>query len=335
MILPLPKPPPEIREDYEVKFHQPVPVPTFLCALFADRHHETILNATPVTDKQGKKLKDAFKDAFVCFSHFALAADSEMLDASALRMALFRGMAIQAKENQASIDAVIPIHMGPITSAIKTETTSAINLQFKNRKISQDFYVNQRITVPDFKQPVISIVLELGEKLREVLEEEELNRLVEVHHWDLPGTRSRTRVSGPHQDDRHYSFVARGCRPETYKAIPEAARKTYPIILASGGLKDDFPRAENKTSWELVEELKPTFIAAKCRAEWNRWDHLDTKKLPDLPTPSGTKGGMKEAKMSGNRGERKKNGGGKLKSGEKTVSGESKVARKKRKSGDK
>ncbi|KAG8707118.1 hypothetical protein FRC11_007674 [Ceratobasidium sp. 423] len=273
--------------DPRVQFHRPIPVLAFLRALFAAEHHDTVLKATPITDLDGKPtLEAAFKNAFVCFSHFALAADSAMLEAESLRTALFRGMAMQAKDNQASIDAVIPVHMGSITSPITTETTSAINLQFKNRKRPLPCSVDRNITVPDPKQPVISIVLEFGGQ-------SELP-LVEVHHWNFPETRSHKSI--PHYDDNHYSLVARGCGPETYGVIPEKAKKSYGIILASGALKDDFPRAKIKTSWELVEELKPDFFSVKCRAQWVRWNP-DSKKPAGSPALPHSKGNLREAML--------------------------------------
>ncbi|CAE6442181.1 unnamed protein product [Rhizoctonia solani] len=277
--------------DGRVRYHRPVPVLAFLRALFADEHHDTILEATPMTYKEGKPLKDAFKEAFVCFSHFALAADSAMLDAKSLRTALFRGAAIQAKDNQVSIDAVIPIHIGPITSPITTETTSAINLQFKNRKRTDACFVNRSITVPDPHQPVISIVFELGEELSD-LRRGEPKQLVEAHEWDLPYTRSRDAELNPHKDDRHYSFVARGCGPGTYKAVHEETIGYYKMILASGSLKEDFPRAGNKASWALIEELKPHLIASKC---WNQWDkpsYLDSEEFSGPSTPLDTKSNL-------------------------------------------
>ncbi|KAH7338588.1 hypothetical protein B0J17DRAFT_657735 [Rhizoctonia solani] len=277
--------------DRRVRYHRPVPVLAFLRALFADEHHATILEATPVTYKEGKPLKDAFKEAFVCFSHFGLAADSAMLDAKCLRTALFRGAAIQAKDNQVSIDAVIPIHIGPITSLITTETTSAINLQFKNRKSTEACSVNRSITIPDPHQPVISIVFELGEELPD-LKQGELKQLVKAHAWDLPYTRSRDAELNPHQDDRHYSFVARGCGPGTYKAVREEARGYYKMILASGSLKEDFPRAGNKASWALIEELKPHFIASKCLNQWDKPSYLDFEEFSGPSTPSDTKSNL-------------------------------------------
>ncbi|KAG8702164.1 hypothetical protein FRC11_011643, partial [Ceratobasidium sp. 423] len=261
-------------KDPWVHFHRPIPVLAFLRALFADDHHDTVLKATPITNLDGKPmLEDAFKNAFVCFSHFALAGDSEMLEAKSLRTALFRGMAMQA-DNQVPIDAVIPIHMGPIKSPITTETTSAINLLFKNRKHSYPCSVDRSVTVPDPHQAVISIVLELGEKQSKL-------PLVEAHHWDLPETQSD--ISVPHYDDNHYSFIARGCGPETYRAVPEEAKKSYDAILASGGLKDDFPRVYIGTSWALVGELEPKDRPWGSKATSRKRKSMTGNTLPDEP----------------------------------------------------
>ncbi|KAF8761658.1 hypothetical protein RHS01_01192 [Rhizoctonia solani] len=246
-------------EDSKPGFHRPVPVLAFLRSLFASEHHDTILKATPVSDEEeGQSLEVVFKDAFVSFSHFALAEDSDMLSSKALRTALFRGMAMQAKDNQPSIDAVIPIHMGSVDQAITTETTSAINLQFKNRKHSLDCPVDRTITVADAKKPVISIVFEFGET------NSTLPR-IQVRHEH----HRRTRSNRTHPDDKHYSFITRGFGPETYESIPAEATHYYRTILATGGLKDDFPRAKSACSWRLLRELKPTFDGTDCCAEWD------------------------------------------------------------------
>ncbi|KAH7334581.1 hypothetical protein B0J17DRAFT_112629 [Rhizoctonia solani] len=271
--------------DPKVVFHRPVPVLAFLRALFADTHHDTILEATPGTDETGEKLRDAFKDAYVSFSHFVRAGDSAMLGAESLRTALFRGMAIQAKDNQVSIDAVIPIHMGPITSSITTKTTSAINLQFKNRKRTSPCSVDRSITVPDFKQPVISIVFQFGEEPSKH-KQKGLKQLIRSEHWDPPESQISTSKSDPCQDDRHYLFVARGCGPDTYKAIPKEAEICYDIILASSGLKEHFPRANRKTSWSIVQSLRPAYTAELCWKELNEWDRMGSSATPSIGSNS-------------------------------------------------
>ncbi|KAH7334529.1 hypothetical protein B0J17DRAFT_770850 [Rhizoctonia solani] len=258
-------------------------------------HHVTILEATPATDDTGEKLQDAFKEAYVSFSHFVQAGDSAMLGAKSLRTALFRGMAIQAKDNQVSIDA------------------------FKNRKHALPCTVNRSITVPDFEQPVISIVFELGEELPN-LSEAELTQLVQPGHWELRKTRSSTSKPGPRQDDRHYLFVARGCSPDTYKAIPQDAKTCYDIILASGDLKDDFPRASHEASWLAVQSLRPNYIAKVCWNGWVEWDRMDSKEPSGSSIGLGTKGGSKETSSPDSGGGRQTNATG-TKSGQKSSGG--------------
>ncbi|QRW24453.1 hypothetical protein RhiXN_11365 [Rhizoctonia solani] len=222
-------------EDPLPRFHRPIPLLDFLLALFAEEHHSMVLNATPILSQgDAETLETRFQDAFVSFSHFALAENSDVFRADALQVALFRGVALQAKDSQPSIDAVIPIHMGSTEQAITMEAVSAINLQFKNRKRSLDCPVNQ------------------------------------VHHQERRKPRSKeSNKTTTHPDEHHYSFVTRGCGPKIYRAIPEEAVPSYQTILASGDLMNDFPRAELESSWEGVRELKPTLDAKELLAGWN------------------------------------------------------------------
>ncbi|QRV98757.1 G2/mitotic-specific cyclin cdc13 [Ceratobasidium sp. AG-Ba] len=67
-----------------------------------------------------------------------------------------RGAAIQTKKNQASIDAVITINLGPTSDAISRQTTSAIYTQVKNRKQRERLHVNRPIAVRDHSEPTFS-----------------------------------------------------------------------------------------------------------------------------------------------------------------------------------
>ncbi|CAE6378205.1 unnamed protein product [Rhizoctonia solani] len=242
-------------------FHQPVPVLDFLGALFAKEHHPVILGATPVASSlpedpdQPRTLEKAFENAFIFFSHFELAQDSGVLEAPLLQFALVRGYALQAKANQVSIDAVIPIHMGSTKDPIVPETTSAINLQFKNRKRVDNCLVNRSTTVPDHKQPVISIVFELGV-------ESPSSPLVSAYHENHPITRNRP---APHRDDHHYTLVAYGCGPDTFNAVSEDTEGFYDAILANRTALDDFPRRNQPGSVATLETLSPA-RSARTRA---------------------------------------------------------------------
>ncbi|CUA74277.1 Polyketide synthase PksJ [Rhizoctonia solani] len=230
--------------DHEPRYHRPIPVLAFLRALFATSHHDIILNATPMrsdVSSQAQTLEEAFNNAYISFSHFEIAQDSEVLDASQLPYSLIRGFAIQAKDNQDSIDAVIPIHMGNVTDPITPETTSAINLQFKNRKNARYCSVDRSITVPDTSLPMISIVFELGEK---------------------DPSPPLVRISGASDQDalnevNHYTLIARGHGPETFNAVTATSKPFYDVILGTKDILDDFPRAHKKG---LTKYLKNTML---------------------------------------------------------------------------
>ncbi|KAF8313348.1 uncharacterized protein EI90DRAFT_3092030 [Cantharellus anzutake] len=251
------------------RFHQPVPVLEFLQALFAQPFHEIILNAHSVTARDGvPTLGKAFAKSYICFSHFALAKNTEMLTAQNLAVALRRGMALQAKDNQESIDAVIPVHMGPTSTTILPESTSAINLQFKNRKRAVACHVDRSITVPDISMPVISIVFEFGD------EGAATDSLVTI---DTKATRRRTRSSVGKMlpDDRHYKITAYGCTSKTFKAVSPDVENHYPSILAARSILEDFPRAKSKENLQALEDLKPYFdgvLESEKRSE--EWEKL-------------------------------------------------------------
>ncbi|KDN34681.1 hypothetical protein RSAG8_12230, partial [Rhizoctonia solani AG-8 WAC10335] len=117
-----------VTSAYEIALNG-IPRPSVLEPCF---HRPIPPNLSNQADIDG--LGAAFSGAYVYFSHFALAEDSGMLSPFGLATALVRGMAIRAPDGQESIDAVIPIHMGPLNTPISSKTTSAINLQIKNRK---------------------------------------------------------------------------------------------------------------------------------------------------------------------------------------------------------
>ncbi|KAG9118689.1 hypothetical protein FRC07_006676 [Ceratobasidium sp. 392] len=143
------------------RYHYPVPLLEFMRALFRSEYHERILKAKPINNSdKADNMQQAFSDSFVFFSHFALAENPEILSTFGLATALVRGMAIQAKENQTSIDAVILIQMGSPTTPISEKTPSAINLQFKNHKQALDCWVDRSITVHDKTKPVILTIFE-------------------------------------------------------------------------------------------------------------------------------------------------------------------------------
>ncbi|KEP53433.1 putative G2/mitotic-specific cyclin cdc13 [Rhizoctonia solani 123E] len=231
------------------QYHRPIPVVDFLRALFAESHHDTVLRATPINSDPSTipgnplALGKVFENAYVSFSHFDLVHNSEMLGASLLQYSLIRGCAIQINQGQASIDAVIPIHMGGVTDPITTQTMSAINVQFRNLKDVQYCAIDRSVTVPDVGQPAITIVFELGD-------ESPLSPHVQVD------TLREGQAQNP-LDDLHYQLVARGHGPETFNVVSARTKDWYDIILGTGDIMGDFPRANEPESVAYVKQMMP------------------------------------------------------------------------------
>ncbi|KAG9109084.1 hypothetical protein FRC07_008373, partial [Ceratobasidium sp. 392] len=223
------------------RYRYPVPLLDFMRALFRSEYHAQVLEANPINNSdEADNLEQSFSNSFLFSCHFALAEDPEILSTFGLATALVRGMAIQVKDNQTSIDTVMPIHIGSPTAPISEKTTSAINLQFKNRKQALDCKVDRSITVPDKATPVISIIFELGSK----------DVGVEVKHRSHPVTRQgETEL---HQDDRHYEIVVRGRSSEVFGVIEPGTKSDQEVILGAGTIGEDFPRSNELHSLEAL-----------------------------------------------------------------------------------
>ncbi|KAG9076709.1 hypothetical protein FRC06_009356, partial [Ceratobasidium sp. 370] len=259
----------------ESQYHYPIPLLDFLRALFHTNYHDLVLGALPISESSGSDtLQQAFSNSFVFFSHFALAEDSEMLSAYGLSTALVRGAAIQVKDGQASIDAAIPVHMGSLTTPISEETTSVINLQFKNRKKALDCWVNRSILDSDKAKPVISIIFEFGTPEPGTPEPR-----VEVHHRSHPVTRQ----AEPHWDDHHYQIVAYGRSSTVFGAVAPGTEAQIEVILGGPTYKDDFPRKNNERSLNALLNLRPTLGYARERERFS--GRITAKGEPSAKPP--------------------------------------------------
>ncbi|KAF8684561.1 hypothetical protein RHS04_01240 [Rhizoctonia solani] len=251
-------------------YHRPIPVVAFLEALFGEEHHQLIME-TKSTNPQGQvqKLSTAFAGCYVFFSHFGLADDTEMISEYGLAVALLRGVALQAKDGQESVDAVIPIHMGALENPILPATTSAINLQFKNRQTARRCHIDRTITVSDHKKPVISIVFEFAAKTRR---EGPIQANEELCH---SGQSTKQAVC----DNYHYHFTARGCNSAVFKAIPSTTEFQYKALLGGASFLEDFPRRENKENVEALLAMKPMLSGKRGETEYSiQWKGVKRKQ---------------------------------------------------------
>ena len=149
----------------EAIFHRPIRVIDFLQHLFHSTYHEVILDAGPVKARRDSKtLREAYKNAYLSFSHFARAGDVEAAKLGKINKLLLRGLALQCKSTQKSIDMAIPVFFGDAENGhISEENTSVLQVQIRNRKQRENERVNPDIVlVPKDGMPVLSLFLELG-----------------------------------------------------------------------------------------------------------------------------------------------------------------------------
>ncbi|KAG9074723.1 hypothetical protein FS749_013688 [Ceratobasidium sp. UAMH 11750] len=198
-------------------------------------------------------------------------------------------MAIQAMDGQRSIDAVIPVHMGPPTTVISAQGTSAINLQVKNRKDVRSCPVDRSITIPDTSKPVISIIFELGCEQRGV-------RVIDRPH---------TTEEDPRQNDLHYEIVVYGYKSTELGVVPLEQEHMYRAILGGGSAVDDLPhRDDGMGSLEAFHNLKPAFYSHQQLKQFAgliegvEAPKGDPKKQPQRKTMEPTKEGPKTRRQS-------------------------------------
>lgn len=246
------------RSEGHLRFHRPISVIEFLKALFHKDHHEVILNAKPVGDPEGPPLREAFKDAYLNFTHFALAADSQVIQVSQIFRTLLRGTAIQCRNNQESIDHVTAVLFGdPAVTEIRQEAASTMQGQTKNRIDPQDdLQISPTITHPNDNLPVLSLQHELGASYSGV-------RYVEKNTYNL-----RKDSKGMNAHKRHYHIAAYGASSATYAAIPPSADGIYAALLASTHVIDDFPRASLPGSLKMMNQMIPAMQYAENGFTW-------------------------------------------------------------------
>ncbi|KAJ2931358.1 hypothetical protein H1R20_g5716, partial [Candolleomyces eurysporus] len=106
----------------------------FLKHLAADQFHRVVLGCQP-DNVSGTVLEDAFKNAWVRFTHFARAGDDSSMTTSMGWAAFVRGMAIIGCRSQSMVDVHIPVLLDK-DAPIGEANMSGILVQFKTRESS-------------------------------------------------------------------------------------------------------------------------------------------------------------------------------------------------------
>jgi len=246
----------ESRGHPQVKYHRPVPVVMFLKALVNPDWHDVVLNALPVTSTaESQTLQDAFDDAYINFSHFVRAEDSDVLDCRNSFALLLRGAAIQCRHLEKGVDSMTLIHFGEETP-ISYENTSYMQTEVKNCKTADTTILLKPNAhgVPDHR-PVLSIVAQLGDQPKGHARVEVVKR-----------NRTRLRRRRVHPHDLHYQINLYGCSSDTYAVLTRDDEADIRLALACRNLEDGFPYAKDDESTKVL------------RLTWTAWDSPTLKR---------------------------------------------------------
>jgi len=235
----------------KLQFHRPILLLDWLKELINPQWHESVLSSKPIADPHGLSLEEAFKDAYLNFSHFARAEDDSVLSPDMLYLCLVRHMAYQCADNQRSTDIVAAVHHEGLEAPIGPENTSPLYGQMKDRAKFSEVLLNPHIGgTPRNGRPILSLVHDLGIGIAKV-----------YPHRSAPAKELRLLL-----DDRtenihlqHYQIHIEGCTHETYGIVPAHKNHVYTSILEATKVIDDFPRNDIPEHRHAMLRLKPSF----------------------------------------------------------------------------
>ncbi|KAI0661499.1 hypothetical protein C8Q70DRAFT_965144 [Cubamyces menziesii] len=245
---------------------QKVPVLTFLQALFAANHHESIRNCFPANARhvdQPVTLDKAFDGAYVRFSHFVRLGRKDMVDTHAGAAALARGMAFQGYHSQPSWDVAIPVLMKD--TKIDPSHVTFILIQVKARVAKRTLFVKaSKGMITD--HPYIIIEMQVG--IRDNLDVEgnaqrSSTGFVVSARTSPPNLRSESDTSGAPR----YEIKAYGCSSDIYGVIGSQQKHQYASLLATRGILEEHARQDSEYL-KCVQQMKPVWVRNKPCFGW-------------------------------------------------------------------
>ncbi|KAJ7211194.1 hypothetical protein GGX14DRAFT_565068 [Mycena pura] len=270
-----------IYDNGETAYHKVVPVKEFIEALFADKHHRAVMESLPENvnpDDKPPTFEKAFKNGYVCFTHFMRFGEPEDLNNPMAFLAFLRGAAAQF--NHPTFDMGVPVAILPEGKDLKSCPLSAVRwtwlfFSVKDREAAQSarYWMNTddpalwetKVPVPnhDFT-PVATFVMDLSIFRPKASEGDSSaastsNLPTEIKPKAPPSRTSPRRPQKQHPHPR-YAFIITGCTAEVYSVIKEAEKDSYRAVLSAGGLATETPR------YELVAK---TLRAAKPTVSYN------------------------------------------------------------------
>ncbi|KAG6829942.1 hypothetical protein H0H92_002846 [Tricholoma furcatifolium] len=262
------------RRLYDVTFSQKIPVVKFLSALISPQYINDILDSTP-RNMNGSSLREAFKDAFVHFTHFVRGHDAWIVTDQACMIFMARGAAIQGHATLPDLDLIIPVCMKD--ERLNRYIMSAIFIQLKNVLKQQSVHIDVEDggkgkfhffspgdTDAINQRPYITITMDLGISGSQYrtgypwtapssnLKEPATKRRT-THMQFSPSKVSQRKTTHP-----RYAINIFGCSPSTYNVV--ADKMDYQTLLAPTSLLSEHPR-QGKDFLDAVRNRKPFFTS--------------------------------------------------------------------------
>ncbi|THH06984.1 hypothetical protein EW145_g3699 [Phellinidium pouzarii] len=277
-------------------YSQGVPLMYYIKALLGNEHAENIFNSRPNNVKDGKPFREAYKDAWVRFTHFQRAGDSSVISSEACWAAAARAMAFQCNSGQALIDILVPVILyknGTLCEA----NMSAILVQVKGQR-GVVTKASVKIDERDLKffpppsdersdeRPYITLVMELGVQFRTA----KPSKYTAGHAPDV--NRSPSKVMVSKASDRfserlvsskkhpRYAITVRGCSPSVYAVVDN--KDVFATLLASRHILEEHPR-QNAEALSAVRRLKPFWTCGPECFDWTGTTKLSVEQIPDVP----------------------------------------------------
>lgn len=266
------------RSGHDASCSRGVSLIAFIEELFGKRA-ERILDSIPDNTKSKVTFREAFKHAWVRFTHFGKMGDATGTTLAAARAAFIRCMAIICRSGQMLVDFLLPIFFRPdgAKSLLTEANMSALLIQVKRRaeKGAQAKYAINQSAIGFFpdgtanQQPYVTLVMELGvqPKMPQALAEGIATPAA------VPPTPSKLEIPAQgrhhHTTDVHprYSIFASGCSNTVYGVIAPDERDRYQNILASRDFLHEHPRQTHR-SLDAVKRLKPFFSKGLSSYHW-------------------------------------------------------------------
>ncbi|KAJ7211199.1 hypothetical protein GGX14DRAFT_449418, partial [Mycena pura] len=290
----------QIYDNGKTAYHKVVPVKEFIEALFADKHHRAVMESLPENvnpDDKPPTFEKAFKNGYVCFTHFTPFEGPDLHNTMAF-LAFLRGAAAQF--NHPTFDMGVPVAILPEGKDLKSCPLSAVRwtwlfFSVRDREASQSarYWMNtddpalwKAMPVPNHEfTPVATFVMELSIFRPKPAEGDpsavSTSNLPTEIKPKAPPTRTSPRLSTNKHSHPRYAFVITGCTAEVYSVIKEAEKESYRAVLSPEGpaFATEYPRYD--LVGKSIRAAKETFSLNKDCLNYLPPEVYEQYNIPD------------------------------------------------------